>query len=833
MSQFYITRTSYLQLVPCTPIFMASEPNVPDIQLQAQTGSVDAIPLPRTPPPGSASGAKPLPQAPMKGTPVKQKATNSETYASGLEGKPKRNVDLAHETKGHFLGIMPPADFLDRYLPLNSAHGPAPSKRDLRKKGAIAKIPSKPTSPSMVESKMYIPFINAINPHLEGMVLVDTHARGDAHRDHLAPDVALYPDNVQTYGNITYFPAMSSFIEFKASATDDPFEDHSEPSSSPADVCFEREEEVKHNRGQISKYSAAISGTQFRTHVFSVSVCGQFARFILWDRSGALVTAKFDYLKKPHLLVGFFYRYSRLTREQQGYDPTASEGPAPERELAVLPSNLMEHMQKANKHHREFRRLMVPDRDDPSPEKEKPFLISYPPFYETRSPFSRATRAMLAFDLTEKRLVFLKDYWRANVDRMEKEGEIYRILQAKNVPHIAPFGMGNDVRNQETQTQEWRNQRPRLTWLFRTSRQICLRHYRMTLDVVGRNLTEFHSSRQLVSAIADAMEAHDAAFFDCKVLHRDISVGNILLMDDNKGLLIDWDLCIKLDDDNDKPVARRPNRTGTWQFMSVKLLDDSSIRHSHHDDRESAFYVLLWTALRYTKTKAVPGTRYTPQVILHAFDEARDGGGGRKIGGSEKEILLSNYKKKGIVFTERPELDSLMAELAPVFHVRYEAELTAEQMARFKQVVKKFEDANSKEEKQEAQEAINDSVAYGYQQRMDKLEMKGWLVDTIRKYLAMGEWPTDASCVQVTVSNSNKRKATEGQRELDSRVTKKRSTVDESSKQSSQSSLHSGQPSSPSSRSSEHSSHSSEHSNHSSEHSSRSSEHSSRSSSPQ
>jgi RIO-like serine/threonine protein kinase len=84
--------------------------------------------------------------------------------------------------------------------------------------------------------------------------------------------------------------------------------------------------------------------------------------------------------------------------------------------------------------------------------------------------------------------------------------------------------------------------------------------------------------------------AHDGAFFDAHILHRDISVGNIIIMTEGEGLLIDWDLCINLR--NEDAAARRPERTvrvphstfstrfvellsqGTWQFMSAKLLSE-------------------------------------------------------------------------------------------------------------------------------------------------------------------------------------------------------------------------------------------------------------------
>jgi RIO-like serine/threonine protein kinase len=37
--------------------------------------------------------------------------------------------------------------------------------------------------------------------------------------------------------------------------------------------------------------------------------------------------------------------------------------------------------------------------------------------------------------------------------------------------------------------------------------------------------------------------AHKEAFEKARILHRDISVGNILITEDGRGILIDWDLC--------------------------------------------------------------------------------------------------------------------------------------------------------------------------------------------------------------------------------------------------------------------------------------------------
>jgi hypothetical protein len=59
---------------------------------------------------------------------------------------------------------------------------------------------------------------------------------------------------------------------------------------------------------------------------------------------------------------------------------------------------------------------------------------------------------MLALD------IFLKDYRRADVDGMEKEGEIYALLESNRVPNIAHFGKGNDVRDHTTLTHTQRRE---------------------------------------------------------------------------------------------------------------------------------------------------------------------------------------------------------------------------------------------------------------------------------------------------------------------------------------------------------------------------------------
>jgi hypothetical protein len=45
---------------------------------------------------------------------------------------------------------------------------------------------------------------------------------------------------------------------------------------------------------------------------------------IRWDHDGATITRRFDYIKEPHFLSGFFWRYEHLDCRQQGYDTSVS-----------------------------------------------------------------------------------------------------------------------------------------------------------------------------------------------------------------------------------------------------------------------------------------------------------------------------------------------------------------------------------------------------------------------------------------------------------------------------------------------------------------------------
>ncbi|KAI9001498.1 hypothetical protein BD414DRAFT_574923 [Trametes punicea] len=153
-------------------------------------------------------------------------------------------------------------------------------------------------------------------------------------------------------------------------------------------------------------------------------------------------------------------------------------------------------------------------------------------------------------------------------------------------------------------------------------------HMRMVIDDVGRPLTEFRSTRELVTAIRDAIRGMFHPRSSITFTLTCILVGNILISDDpsevsHVGFLHDFDYSsITTDSESrddrgmysdidmmDKPTpmavedeaSRFKERTGTYFFMARALLFQSP--NTIHDpclDLESFYWVLLWVVLRHT-----------------------------------------------------------------------------------------------------------------------------------------------------------------------------------------------------------------------------------------
>lgn len=117
-------------------------------------------------------------------------------------------------------------------------------------------------------------------------------------------------------------------------------------------------------------------------------------------------------------------------------------------------------------------------------------------------------------------------------------------------------------------------------------------HRRLIMQDFGKSVYESSSPRGILVGLLGGIKGHES-LLDASILHRDISIGNVMLnMAEDDGFLIDLDLAIKTDRKN---ASGAPSKTGTKVFMALYGED-----HSFMHDLESFFWVLFWACVHCT-----------------------------------------------------------------------------------------------------------------------------------------------------------------------------------------------------------------------------------------
>jgi hypothetical protein len=242
--------------------------------------------------------------------------------------------------------------------------------------------------------------------------------------------------------------------------------------------------------GQITSYAAAQLGSQFRTHAYSVLIVREGARILRWDRSGTVVTELIDYNTVPHL-VEFFRRYSLAPPAMRGVDQSVSHPTPTEAAVARKSLGLGRTIPLV--------KLEIPRSDGYS------YFITPTPIATPYTPPGRATRVFTAYDIAGERNVLLKDSWRVDLDDIQPEGVSYDILLKANVRNIPRCLASGDIGTDEyhaTITKDYIT----AAWNSGSATHfVPHRHYRLVLDVIGRPLMGFNSSREMVTAVRDAL----------------------------------------------------------------------------------------------------------------------------------------------------------------------------------------------------------------------------------------------------------------------------------------------------------------------------------------
>ncbi|KAH9943804.1 hypothetical protein B0H21DRAFT_884192 [Amylocystis lapponica] len=485
------------------------------------------------------------------------------------------------------------------------------------------------------------------------------------------PDAGVYLKSERSKDARTIWARTRMTIEFKRQVGHDPFDDKKWPEEFES-IALDREA----NRGQIIHSATEIFLRQHRCFVFSVIVFGTCARIIRWDRSGALVTERFDYKSEPRKICEFLWRFGRMSAARQGYDPSVVEVKETDPEYEQIQKKVMNVVPKdADKSEKieEYKQLYfvqslapgwlrykvtVPTVDDEGDEdgvdhtdaseangaagnshatepastkrKTRSFLICKPHFFVSGA-VGRGTRGYVAIDCETDDFVWLKDAWRVDLPGMEKEGDILKKLNNKNVRNIPTVVCHGDILGQRTVTQDYKQLEDPNTMNPLKAHY----HYRLVEYEIGQALEEFRDGYNLVVVVRDCLVG---------ILHRDISAGNILIVttiEDGEicqhGLLNDWELAKELPNPNtpeDHVSARQPDRTdgqGTWLFLSAASLQNKYKKIILQDDLESFFHVLLYMAIQF-----FPSNCQNVDQFIRRFFEASRMHQGEYICGAEK-----------------------------------------------------------------------------------------------------------------------------------------------------------------------------------------------------
>ncbi|KAA1467181.1 hypothetical protein DENSPDRAFT_812650 [Dentipellis sp. KUC8613] len=539
-----------------------------------------------------------------------------------------------------FLGPMPVQEFLDAFLP----KAPTPRPTGIE--------PFKCTSDKAYESEFVEAAMKAnFCPDLE---FVNTTQKEDKTFVYATkPDISVIPRHrdggASPSESDTNWTNVELFIERKTIA-EDPFKNPG-PTKDRKCVQFLKTGKLPtRSRGQMIAYAGAHFTMQFRAFCFSVCIIGKdMARLLRWDRGGAIVTERFSLVDNWDWLLEFFWRFNYLDASGRGRDTSVVQATPDEVAMAkeIFPGESALH-----------KVAVTDDRDH----ENRYFLVAMPTEYNI-SVCGRATRGFKAFDMEKKSMVWLKDSWRIDVEAIPKEYEIYKKLHAKEVPNIPDWHCGGDVEGQKTRTHEFQDS----AWRCGKYKIMPHQHYRLVLEViVGRPLHEYRSTQELCRVVRDALIALGEACKRANILHRDISGGNVLITEDGRGVLIDWDLSKEVKEGS---TPRREWRTGTWRFISIALLREKRRKeiHEHCDDLESILWLVTYYALRYQPTVAANFAEFD-DTLYAIFDKAAEQDG--KVHGGEGK---RSYLAGSVLETEDlneclpPPLAGLLEDLRRIF----------------------------------------------------------------------------------------------------------------------------------------------------------------------
>ncbi|EMD37068.1 hypothetical protein CERSUDRAFT_114960, partial [Gelatoporia subvermispora B] len=485
------------------------------------------------------------------------------------------------ENDGNFVVYSGTIDaYLNKFLPV-SPNNPLP-KRDVS--GAFNEVPK-----TTVEKDMYLPLQRGLRkevsdiPSSKRPAFVDTSAQRipapfpsleEDIRD-TGPDLSsTLPGKKEATLKVAIWFGIGTVIEIKATEAQDPLKEGGR----------EESETRRETKRQLAINARNLLHAHLHTHVFIIGIYGFTARIYRFDRAGCIASPPFNYRERPEIFRMFFWRlvHPASGLSIAGADPTVSQPTASDWKWAskVLRQKYREELPQGAR--QVGRWLKIPSKDpNAAPDR---FLAIELRFINSNL-FGWVTTVWIALrrttdgDADDGVKYAVKDSWRQQI-RPSETTYLDRLTDVyeSDLYGLPDFDIGGDLSVWEAQ--QWSQKltvtgnvrrSPRLigktdntasdetgsvlphithhqTISARVARKdLCYERYHMRFATkcVGRPLSTFTSTKEMVTAIKDAVIGHQNAW-NAGVLHRDISAGNVLIVEDHvgkpfKGFLSDFD----------------------------------------------------------------------------------------------------------------------------------------------------------------------------------------------------------------------------------------------------------------------------------------------------
>ncbi|KAL7800297.1 serine/threonine-protein kinase Sgk2 [Trichoderma ceciliae] len=371
----------------------------------------------------------------------------------------------------------------------------------------------------------------------------------------------------------------------------------------------------------LGRYAREVLAAQdTRRFVIGLTLCGSLMRIWEFDRLGGIASEQFDINKDGLQFVSTILAFLWLSEEGLGFDPT------------IIISG--------DKRYIEIERNGNTER-----------IIIDRVMSRARCIVGRATTCWKAHhEKDPSRQLVIKDSWQY-MERVE-EGELLREATEKGVINVARYyyhetvhvGVAEDdiaknVRkglelSKATNYRPGRSRltpstsaidtpgqsssagvkrpiseievalppskRPHSTPLTKPSISASLNrlHRRVILYDYGKPIYKASSCIALLASLEGCINGHES-LYNAGILHRDISIGNLLINEDKgddsyPAFLIDLDLAIRVQRER---TSGTKGKTGTRAFMAIGALLGE--QHSFMHDLESFFWVLFWICIHY------------------------------------------------------------------------------------------------------------------------------------------------------------------------------------------------------------------------------------------